>query len=120
MRIESMVAAVSKPPLGFSWSVVTMPRHSSRTGAAVSAGVEITKEMRLPTRNDTGEANTTLSTPTLRVVPRTLPISIGIATSWHGQAWPSWCVRLVIWTREGCIIVDDRQSPQLIEGTRHL
>jgi hypothetical protein len=42
--------------------------------------------MRDPTANDTSEANTTASAPTLLVTPRTSPISIGIATLWQGHA----------------------------------
>src|ERR1051325_4642925 len=91
MRMESMVAAVSNPPLGLSCSLRTTPRHSS----AVCCRVEMTKEMVLPTANDTGEAKTTLSTPTLRVVPRTSPMAIGMATSWHGHDWPSTGCRFI-------------------------
>src|SRR4051794_22960017 len=86
MWTESMLAEVSYPPPGLCCSRMTTPLHSSRTGAAVSAGVTMTKLIGDPTPNDTSEANTTLSAPTLLVTPRTSPISIGIAKLWHGHA----------------------------------
>jgi hypothetical protein len=53
----------------------------------------MTKEMDVPTANDTGESKTTLSAPTLHVTPRTSPISIGIATLWQGHA-----SIVIVWT----------------------
>src|ERR1041385_7600678 len=85
MRTESIVAAVSNPPSGWTSPRTTTPRRSSRTGAAVSAGGERTNEIALPTGKATGDANTTASAPTLLVVPRTSPTSIGIATLWLGH-----------------------------------